>query len=207
MIPDLKGWNIVVIGYWNRMIFSPEWVGCEIFQKEEIEKLVPLNPVAPIIYRDDKVTLQIAEDRLVLNANLASDECLSYLECICIRIFDNLPKTPISAIGCNLGYTENEPSSELLQNFNFEGDPQISTLGWEIGKKTIKRKLIKEGKELNLDLNYLSPQITILANYHFQVSSAEMAKEKIQGNLIRYKEDLLSLLNEVYALQLLAEEA
>ena len=32
-----EGWNIVLAGFWNRAIFTPEWVGKWLFQQSEVE--------------------------------------------------------------------------------------------------------------------------------------------------------------------------
>ncbi len=32
MTPKEEAWSIVLVGFWNRMIFTPEWVGSNLFR-------------------------------------------------------------------------------------------------------------------------------------------------------------------------------
>lgn len=53
MVPRHEGWTVVLAGHWNRMIFTPAWVGQHLFQAgQQLETLVAILPVLPLIYQD-----------------------------------------------------------------------------------------------------------------------------------------------------------
>lgn len=51
MTPKQEGWSVVLLGSWNRMIFTPEWVSARLFHQPEIETFVALMPNMPLIYQ------------------------------------------------------------------------------------------------------------------------------------------------------------
>ena len=95
MKPRTDSYTIVIRGFWNRMIFSPQWVMDEIFHKQEVEKLVPIIPVAPLIYRDDELVLHVAEQQIIVQARKFDANCLEQAEKMACETLATLPKTPV----------------------------------------------------------------------------------------------------------------
>lgn len=183
------------------MIFAPQWVMDELFHKQEVEKLVPMVPVAPLIYRDDELVLHVGEQQIIVQTRKAKTSCLELAEKMACKILEALPKTPISAIGVNFGFVEQNPHDEILKLFNFSDDVDIASSDWEIGTKKISRKLTKDRMTLNLNITHDPPSsIQIDANFHYQVGSADAAVEKIAGHTVEMYESLISLIESMYAL-------
>jgi hypothetical protein len=65
MIPKKDNWNIVLAGFWNRAIFTPDWVGRVLFNgQRDIDTLISIMPHMPIIDRNRHVALEVAGSRL-----------------------------------------------------------------------------------------------------------------------------------------------
>jgi hypothetical protein len=193
--------TIVIPGYWNRMIFVPQWVMHELFHKQEVEKLVPLLPVAPLVYRDDELVLQVVEHQIIVQARKFDDNFLERVEKMACETLEALPKTPVSAIGVNFGFVESNPNDDILKLFNFSDNVEIASLDWNIVTKKITRQLTKDGMTLNLTITHDSPSnIKIDANFHYAVGSADDALERIKGHAVEMYQILITLLKNVYSL-------
>lgn len=204
MKPKQDAWTVVIVGCWNRMIFMPKWVSENLFDVPEIQKLVPIMPIAPLIYRTDEISLFVEDQKLVVQARQPTLECLQKMETMAVTALDKLPVTPISAMGVNFGFVEAAPSERLLKLFNFGDDVDIGSLGWDIGTRNLMRQLTRGEAILNLKLSSDSKEVEIHANFHTDVASASDAVNSIKGKVIdRYKE-CKRLLADVYGLR--AEE-
>src|SRR4051812_3477977 len=93
--------SVVVTGFWNRMIFTPEWVGSVLYGKPELEIQIPIMPVSPIIFSDSEVELHVTYGRLVFKPKELRDECLNVAQELAIRAMRVLDDTPVSAMGFN----------------------------------------------------------------------------------------------------------
>lgn len=206
MKPKQDAWTVVIVGCWNRMIFMPKWVSENLFDVPEIQKLVPIMPIAPLIYRTDEISLFVEDQKLVVQARQPTLECLQKMETMAVTALDKLPVTPISAMGLNFGFVEAAPSERLLKLFNFGDDVDIGSLGWDIGTRNLVRQLTRGKAILNLKLSSDSKEVEIHANFHTDVASASDAVNSIKGKIIdRYKE-CKKLLADVYGLRAEEEE-
>lgn len=207
MISNQKTWTIVIIGFWNRMIFTPQWVCKELFGVAEVEALVPLNPLLPTVYRDKDVSLQVGEDRVVFNARETTSACRERMEGLACSLLELLPKTPVSAIGVNFGFIEKAPEDSLLKCFNFSDDLSLGSADWDIERKKLTRRLVSGEKTLNLTLVYkASGEIFVDANFDFAVKSSEKAIGNIKGKTTEMYDTLIKLLKDVYDLTFEAGE-
>src|SRR5438105_3845930 len=109
MNPKQDGWSIILVGAWNRMIFTPEWVNDRLFHQPDIETFVSLMPNLPMIYQNEQVILEVAQPRLVFRPRVANEACLRRAEEMANTILNTLRDTPLTAVGINLAFTEAEP--------------------------------------------------------------------------------------------------
>ena len=201
MEPKKESYTIVIRGFWNRMIFSPQWVMNEIFHKQEVEKLVPILPIAPLVYRDGELVLQVAEQQIVVQCRKLNNDCLKKKKKMACEVLGTLPKTPVSAIGVNFGFIETNPNDEILKLYNFTDDVEIASLNWDIGTKKIIRKLTREDLALNLTITHETPSTILFdANFHFPVDSADDAAQKIKDRTVEMHDSLIRLIENVYSL-------
>jgi hypothetical protein len=199
MIKKEKSWTIVIVGHWNRMIFSPDWVVKEIFGVKQLETLVPITPGAPILYRNDDICLSVSEQRLIFEIRKFSDECIRAAEekvCIVLR---ELSRTPVTAIGVNFGFKEDNPGKKLLALFNLADESKIAP-EWEIKTTKLTREIVRSDIKLNLTISKNNGCIELDANFHRDVKSAIEAEKAIKDKTIKMKKIVLKLLDQTYDL-------
>ena len=205
MKPKPDAWSTVIVGYWNRMIFTPEWVGTNIFQAEELEKLIPLVPVAPVIYQDEDVSLTVEPIRLVFRARHSTPACVGKVERMAVSVLEILPQTPVSAVGVNFGFTDGAPDDRLLDIFNFKDNAEIGSQGWDVQTRTITRLMRRDGRILNLTLNHTAGSVEIDTNFHCDVASANEAADTLKGKSAGLMDECLQFIDQVYGLKFQAE--
>ena len=202
MIINKDSSTIVIVGFWNVMIFSPHIVAEHFFKEENIETLVSINPLAPIIYKKNDLQLNVSADRVVVSS-ACEGNYLEKMENIAKNILDYLPKTPLRGLGVNYGFIENSPEPDFLNLFSFSDETDIVLCEWSISNRVINRRLTKGGVTLNLSLNQKSPNsISIESNFDFTVENPEFAVECFWEKSEYYKNDIINLLNECYGLTL-----
>jgi len=202
MIPKEDSWTIVVAGHWNRMIFSPQWVGEFLYKVEQLDALVGLSPMAPTVYRNEDVSLAVTEQRMALNCRKLTEACVDQAEDLACKTLDELSHTPVSAIGVNFGFVERSPDGTLLQLFSHADEADMVGCGWEVSVKKLVRTLRRGDRTLNLVFAYEKGEVEIDANFHKDVSCAKEAAEAIRGSARRMYESLTGLLETVHGLKL-----
>jgi len=202
MTPKENSWSIVVAGYWNRMIFTPKWVGKEIFKAPSVELLVSMAPFAPVIYRNDDITIAVGEEKLDVILRKLNITYMKDAEQKVKDILTSLPHTPISAIGVNFGFIEEKGEASLLKLFNYQDDPDIpASDNYEILRRQLTRQLRREGKILNLTLSFDGSRVEFGANFHHPVDSTQKAIEVIDNQTENMYNRLTALLEKVYKLR------
>jgi hypothetical protein len=202
MVPKDNSCAVVIAGFWNRMIFTPQWVAQNIYELPEIEALVAFAPIVPVIYRDESVEMRMSATRLEFIAREHRDENLTRAEQLASRVLERLAVTPVTAVGINFAFSENQPNDRLLELFNFSDNAELADRGWGIDAKRIVRTLSQAEQVLNLTYSLTGTIIGIDLNYHYAVQSAEGARHVIQGQVLNRNQDALTLLRETLALNL-----
>ena len=190
------------------MIFTPEWVIPRLFPGPDIETLVALLPILPLIYRSDLVALDITNIRLSFRPlQLANDNSLLGAERMAHTVLRDLPETPLQAVGVNFSFKEEHPLPPLLAMFNDADDAQLAEQEWTIGERKITRKLTRGELILNLTMTHTAGAVTFDFNFHSETPNNAAALAAVaEGRVIRLREAALRLLHEAYNLELDDEE-
>jgi len=114
MIPKTDAAAIIILGYWNIRIFSPEWVGTTLLGQNNINidygvPLAPGIPEATFKSPADFLTLKLSNQRLVVAVSKIDDVTLTRAEEVARLTLKLLHYTPVSAFGVNFGYEEKNP--------------------------------------------------------------------------------------------------
>lgn len=200
-----EGWSIVLAGFWNRMIFTPEWIGPRLFaENPEIETVVALLPILPIIYRDNQVAVEISSARIVCRArNLEDDVALRRSGTTAGIILEALPETPVQGVGVNFAFREEAPPRELLDLFGFADDSRWVDAEWEVGERKIVRQLTHDGNALNLAFTLSGGQLDIDCNFHTAPDNNAGAVAAVEPNrVIQLRDLVMQVLGDLYGLEL-----
>lgn len=202
-----EGWNIVLAGIWNRAIFSPEWIATRVFKNEtELETLISLMPHMPIIYRNEKVAIEIMTARVALRPRQLNDDCISTTETMGHAILSSLPETPLTGVGVNFAYVEESPPAALLDLFNLGDDNDLTGDDGELKERRLTRRLKLRDDVLNLTLIYDNQNVTIEFNFHTETNSNPVACDALNNRVSRLRDKSLELLENVYQLTLEDED-
>ena len=201
MIPKEGSWSIVINGHWNRMIFTPKWVGDKIFELPAIEQLVSMVPTNPVVYKNKEVILAVAEERLTITLCKLTAECMLDAESKAIKILNLLSHTPVSAIGVNFGFIEDSPPRPLLELFNYPDNAEVTEATGSNSPQSKLTRTLKSGETtLNFSLSFNGSSVEFGANYHHDVDSAATAITKIDSKTTTMHKSFLKLLKDVYEL-------
>jgi len=84
-----------------------------------------------------------------------------------INILEWLPETPVSAVGYNVNFHTNEPSSEMLELLEVPNiNNNISGLPYDLNVDRITKSLTFESGLLNLTLKSGGAEFSIHFNFH-----------------------------------------
>lgn len=199
-------WSVVIVGKWNRYILTPEWVGKNIFEKEEIEVEFPINkPELSPRYKSDNIIFLPAIHRCQFIAQEPYDNN-DLLEKICIlsnKLVKILKYTPLSAIGVNFGFEEDISNFSRLEIFSLNDQSDFSDQNFEISFTEIKRQLKINNKLLNLSLSHNNEKVFIDFNFHYTVDNAESAEIILSNKLFsENKAIVFNMLQEIYDLKI-----
>jgi hypothetical protein len=202
MIARPEGSNIVVVGSWNRAIFSPPWMGEVVFGSPDVEVLIALAPDMPLVYKSDKVLVEVSSSRLLFRPVVLNDECLVASEQLALKILRRLPETPVRAVGINFAYEDKNAPTDVLQLFSLSDDRQLLDANWIICERKITRSLDKNGEKLNLSLAYDGNTTLFDFNYHTELGTNAAAQEAIDQRTLRLRDESIRILDLTYHLRL-----
>lgn len=206
MTPRDGSWSIVLVGHWNRMIFTPQWVGQQLFDQDEVMTRVPFGPDMPIFYLTDEIELGVASGRLFVKPRKLVRGAMQAVESMACGVLDRLPHTPVTGVGVNYGFDEAQAPDTVNRLFTMADRVEIDSLGWEVPSISIKRTLVKDDQLLNLTFLRSNETTSIEANFHADVGSAEAARQAICGRTYELFEMLAELLQSTHGIELPREE-
>ncbi len=207
MIAKFETWGVVLAGHWNRMIFTPEWVGTRLFEQEEVETQIALMPIFPIIYRHEQVVLDAASQRLIFRPRFNSTKSLAAVERMAVTVLKALPNTPLLGVGVNFSFTEKEPPDKLVELFNLKDAREIARANWETPETKLIRKLTGEHGIMQFALGQDLEGVTIDITFHTDTlgsteTANETAKNAVTGRVVQLRDVALAFLLDIYTLQL-----
>jgi len=199
-----EGWNIILAGFWNRLIFTPEWVAERVYRHANFETYVALLPVLPIVFNDKVVRMEASPARLLFRPmKLEDDEGLARAEQMAREVLKALPETPVQAVGMNFSYVEDFPPDYLAAVFNDNDPRDLGTMGWETKERKLTRRLTKGGDTLNLTMTYDGKSVTFDLNYHADASTNEAARRAVnEGRAAALRSQGLELIQGAYQLEM-----
>jgi hypothetical protein len=165
-----------MVGYWNRMIFSPDWIARMLFDGAKVAIEVPLaNPQGPPRFTVGDVRLLVTAQRVMVLPTKEDEDTLRRVEATAIKILELLPHTPVTAVGINFQFVESEPSADLAELFRFRDTQGIAGIGFETASWGVARRLTKADFVLNFASVLEDNHVTFDFNFHSEVTGAQAA--------------------------------
>lgn len=179
--------TLVVVGSWNKYIFSEEWVIANILG-EGVRYTIqyPLNALGSLKFSLENVTFYIFGDRLLFQLN--NDVDLSYREIIrtARKIFQKLIHTPVTALGINFIYQTSDNLGMLNQLP--KNEDLVKAIGHDISSSELVRTFkLSEYETLNFKVEQKDEDVNIFNfNFNFGIKSLSEAL-----NIIGDDDDLI----------------
>lgn len=204
MVIKQLSYAIVLVGKWNPSILTPSWLVANIVEDNpQVLVEFSINLDMPSRYRVKNVIIAPALDKTVFLSMDNSDESLTLMESMAIKLCSILSHTPLAAVGINFGFIEKTNKDELLQLIKFADTDKITENGWQISKQSIKRALKKDNYFINLTISFNDQSdFEFNFNFHYPVNTSAQVSTCLQGKVIEYKNQALTLLDTLFNLKL-----
>lgn len=197
MKPITTRTNLILVGHWNRLIFTPEWVTENLFRPEEI--YVAVLPIDPIKYVGTDFTLEVSFPKLAFVPVTVDKDKLLSTEERAISILNRLPDTPLKAFGVNFGFDATR--KELRDQSLFEGS-DLAKMPSKPTKCSVTRQIPWKDWILNLSLTLTQESIAIDLNFHSDQALAKNAAISLKGRVSDFFDNSIKLIREVYGPEL-----
>lgn len=149
-------WNVVLVGAWNTAIFTPQWVTESLLDLPAgtaIEVQVPMLAGMPIRFIGDSVVVVPADDRLVIDAKVPTQDGLEAALSVARRAIEELPKTPLSAAGFNLRYRSDETPAQTATVLSSTADDALAKSVQVVTARRLGRALAYGAGIVNVTLS------------------------------------------------------
>jgi hypothetical protein len=205
MAIDPFDWSVVVAGYWNPAILTPNGIKLRLFESDDETPLiveVPIDGLLPHRVRHDGIIVVAESGRLVLTTETPTLANLEHAKNIAIRAIKNLPETPLTAAGFNIKIKTDEPTDKLLTATKAGMDNALIDAGFRIKTRNIRRSFEFDKGLLNFDVFHLDTTETkIEFNFHLQSSDVSELCEWLETPCDRIQDKCGTILEEVAGLQ------
>lgn len=201
-------WSVVIVGKWNRYILTPQWVGKNIFNQENIEVQFPINQpeLAPRYKSPTNIIFLPAIHKCQFIAQEPYDDTmLSNISRYIRNLASILEHTPVTALGINFGFEEEIHNFKQIDMFNLTESDRYIDIGLHATLTGIHRMFTIDNHSLNLNVEFNQERKKVIFdfNFHYNVTIPAQICELVTPNLIiDNKKKALSILRDVYELQL-----
>lgn len=137
-------WNVVVIGSWNRAIFTPSWIAKNLFKLPEgsgIEIAVPMDLCGAPLVKAGGVTIKTEEHRLTVGTRASDYEALADAMRMARLAMEELPRTPLMAAGFNIRFRSSATCETLINLTGSPIDESLSDAQYEIVSRGLTRRI------------------------------------------------------------------
>jgi len=185
--PD--GSSVVILGAWNPAILQPVWLVSHVFggnpAQTPIETEISMVANQPPRFTIHGIRFVPGYDKLQVAPGGLDAQSLAACEEKIRAVLLALPHTPISAVGINFLFTDDEPSDGLLALFTEqEALAEVTNLQFETRSTGFMRAMAMNGYVLNLTRSLASNnQVSYKFNYHYPVTDAAAAANLFNGGM------------------------
>lgn len=201
-----EDWSVVIVGYWNRAIYTPAGIARRLFKLDPsvpVEVLVALDGPLPYKVKHANQTVTVGSDRMLINPDSQTYEALVGAMEIGRRALDDLPLTPFSAVGYNLKYRAREPVYELIQLTAHAADDRLSDEGFEIQERAIVRSVGWRCGRIRISVAQQQDQsFQVLLNFELQSDDVQKIRAWIDVNPETIKHEVEKILYNYFGLKM-----
>ena len=193
--------TLVIVGGWNRFIFTLNWVGKYLLPNEQLTlELNPQTFAVRISSKDVRIALQ--ENKLSFIPVENRDNNFDRIQEIALHLADHLPHTPVSGYGVNFLFSG--PRNDNLRNLIKPEDlSRIEEFGASLNSEKYTRRLTLKDRTLNFSIELKDSEAIFDFNFHFSISDLTEFKGKIcDSPILELKQEAVNFMAEIYELEL-----
>lgn len=206
---------LVIVGGWNRHIFTLDWIKRYLLPEEKEElRVEPQSPLLqgfnaqfiPPRISSKEVRILLQGNRLLFSPVKNEDKNLDRIQELALQLTDYLPHTPVSGYGINFLFIEdhiNEHVKALIRPSDSGEIERVSTL---LTGEEYTRHLVLNERTLNFTIGLKGEEVSFNFNFHFDIGDLVEFKAKISENpILELKQEAVEFLTEIYSLELKGE--
>lgn len=200
---------LVIVGGWNRYIFTPDWVKRYLFPESQEEFTIDMMVaqgfnaqfVSPRIL-SKTVEILFQENRLNFNPVENKNENFDRIQELALHLADYLPHTPVTAYGVNFLFTEEHVQQDLINLIRPRDLKEIELLGGSLTSEQYTRRLVLNGRNLNITLKLEGETATFDLNFHFKIRDLVEFKARIsEVSILELKQEAIHFITQIYSLE------
>jgi hypothetical protein len=203
---SLERSTFVILGSWNFAIFIAEgWLAERVGAPIDEPDLGIAGGRPVFRYRFRDMTLSVAEGQLILAPD--GQEGGSHQRCydVAMRLLNDLPATPVTAVGINVCFDVSEPPDRLGGLLAVEDEHDLGTQGLRPLARTYGRRFQSDRCVINLSIAQAVAVegLRLDFNHHFDVDpkTALAARGVLDGQLPEVLADSRRIARAVYNLE------
>jgi len=173
-----------------------------------VEVLVPIDLLAPPRVKLDNITVIANWDRLTVLPDDAhcTFEQLDRARELSVNALEELPETPLGAVGYNVVYRSDQPVDELRSTLDSQADVSFFDLGYGFDGRTLARVIPWNDGMINFSVEENADQDVYTIRFNFERKSVELSHHLawLRVPIGQVEEQVRRILTE--ALKIAAEE-
>ena len=156
--------NLVIVGSWNKDIFTPEWVKEYILDGQDFRVLFPMNSLNSLKFDiDNKYSFAINLNRLEFQLHDSSDGASREMIATARKLLRCLAHTPIATFGVNFVYKSERQgllngishTEDIKEHLTAEVESTEVTRVFKLGQgKVLNFKVVQKGAATYFDFNF-----------------------------------------------------
>ncbi len=147
-------WNVIIRGFWNKAIFTPNRVSKNLFGLDEgtaLQVLVPIDGMNPLKMIHNNIVVSVNSD--VLEIAMEKYEFPKIKECLDIgtKALSWLKETPVFAGGYNIRFKlTQQDAMSISDSIKTALDNSLSDAGYTIKERSSARVVVEGNGEIRL---------------------------------------------------------
>lgn len=195
---DRSDWNVVVVGAWNRSLFTPDRVRRHVLGLESPVKLavqVVLDFDEPPRISYENLVVSADTKQLLVTALVPTFEGLQKAMQCAGRAVAWLPETPFRAVGINIRLKVPLPCPAITRHLDSALDLPLSDKGCEIVQRSSGRTLRQgDGRIVNVGITSAEDENALIEiNFHSEANAANEITEFLARDIEHLRRDTSDL--------------
>ncbi|RJP86701.1 MAG: hypothetical protein C4518_13085 [Desulfobacteraceae bacterium] len=169
---------LVIVGAWNRNIFSKEWIKKYLLPKDDFEIEFSLGLDGSHRISLEKIRIEFHNNRINFIPRINSAETYAVISELASKIADYLPHTPVSGFGINFIFQceKEEIQGDLIKISDVE---KLHEHGAHIIGSQHKHNIKIDNIYVNLTVSTNNEHLYFDFNFHSDIINLTQFKEKI----------------------------